>query len=113
MSQSMEGQVPPGVERYGWVLGADGEHGGIDCRPDGGLIRVSDLPTILTARDAETRERLEEMRNLLAEALAAEKSAVKCGEVGAFNDDQRARIQAALDAALPRTTKEEGDQHGR
>jgi hypothetical protein len=27
------------VERYGWVLGADGEHGGIDRRPDGGFVR--------------------------------------------------------------------------
>lgn len=47
------------VERYGWVLGADGEHGGIDRKPDGGFVRYSDYEKMREEREklrAEQRE---------------------------------------------------------
>lgn len=43
---SKQVEVPEGIKRFGWVLGADGENGGIDQRSDGAFFRVSDLPPI-------------------------------------------------------------------
>lgn len=41
-------------------------------------------------------EQVDPVRLLLREALAAEESAVACREVGAFSEEQRERIRAAL-----------------
>lgn len=53
--------------------------------------------TLGAVTEAEkAKARVAELRSLLQEALASEKSAVRCGEVGAFDDAFRAKARAAL-----------------
>jgi hypothetical protein len=106
------------VERY-YAVGAPGI---MQRASEGHWVRYEDHRAALQAVEADTehleagieRERdraeqaekqLEELRGLLGEALAAEKCAVACGEVGAFDDDFRTRARAFL-ATQPDTASE-------
>lgn len=56
------------VERFGWVLGADGENGGIDRRDDGGFVRYSDYEKLRNERDSLRSQVEAEVKRMRSEA---------------------------------------------
>jgi hypothetical protein len=95
MSKQVE--VPAGIQRFGWVLGADGEHGGIDPKPDGSFIRVSDLEALYK----HFSDRL-----LSKSVIEAGSDAVAAS--GEYDEDRR--FEAGMQAALQATSTPEVDR---
>jgi hypothetical protein len=87
-----------GVERFGWVLGADGENGGIGRRADGGYVRHSDYEKLRVERDAADMPLTARDNYLLQRAEEASRKAKTAeAERDQARNQERQRIEEALE----------------